>query len=143
LGAGGGIALAALGTRVMLALVPGQLPRADDVAVDWRVLLAAAACAIIAGTIFGFVAAIHARGAPLAPALSGGSARSTGGVARTSGRRLLVGAQIALSLVLLVAAGLLASSFVRLQRVNPGFVPERALTASISFPIGATFDFKR
>src|SRR5438094_307532 len=129
LAAVGGVAVAALWTRVMLALVPGQLPRADDVAVDWRVLLAGAACGLAAGTLFGIAAALHARGAPLASVLSGGSARSTGGVARTSGRRLLVGAQIAFSLVLVVAAGLLAASFVRLQRVNPGFVPEQAVTA--------------
>ena len=143
LGAVGGVAVATLWTRVMLALVPGQLPRADDVAVDWRVLLAGAACGLAAGTLFGIAAALHARGAPLASVLSGGSARSTAGMARTSGRRLLVGAQIAFSLVLVVAAGLLAASFVRLQRVNPGFVPEQAVTASVSFPLGATFDFKR
>ena len=143
LGAAGGIVVAAFATRVMLALVPGQLPRADDIAVDWRVLLAAAACAVIAGIIFGVAAAVHARGAPLAPVLSGGSARATSGLARTSGRRLLVGAQIAFSLVLLVGAGLLAASFVRLERVDPGFVPEHAVTARISLPIGATFDPKR
>src|SRR5437763_2684312 len=140
LGAVGGVAVAALATRVMLALVPGQLPRADDVAVDWRVLLAAAACALVAGTLFGIAAAVHARGAPLAPVLSAGSARATGSVARASGRRLLVGAQIAFSLILLVGAGLLAASFVRLERVDPGFVPEHALTASVSLPIAGAFD---
>ena len=143
LGAVGGVVVAAIGTRVMLALVPGQLPRADDVTVDWRVLLAAAVCALAAGSLFGIAAAIHARGAPLAPSLSGGSARSTGGVARTSGRRFLVGAQIAFSLVLLVAAGLLAASFVRLQRVDPGFQPEQALTAQVSLPIAGTFNPQR
>ena len=143
LGAVGGVAVAALGTRLMLVLVPGQLPRADDVSVDWRVVLAAALCALAAGTLFGIAAAIHARAAPLAPALSGGSARSTGGVARTSGRRLLVGTQIAFSLVLLVAAGLLAASFVRLQRIDPGFQPQQALTAQVSLPIAGTFNPQR
>lgn len=143
IGAAGGVALATLATRIMLALVPGQLPRADDIAVDWRVVLAAAGCALAAGTMFGIAAALHARRGELADALAGGSARSTAGVARTSGRRLLVGAQIALSLVLLVAAGLLASSFVRLQHVQPGFVPQHALAASVSYPIPTTFDFKR
>ena len=143
IGAVGGVGLAALATRVMLALVPGQLPRADDISMDWRVVLAAAGCALAAGAIFGAAAAVHLRGAPISDALSGGSARSTAGVARTSGRRALVGAQIALSLVLLVAAGLLASSFVRLQQVEPGFVPEHVLTASVSYPIQNTFDFKR
>lgn len=143
LGAAGGIIVATLATRVMLALVPGQLPRADDVAIDWRVVLACAMCALLTGTMFGIAAAAHVRRAPLAPALSGGSARTTAGVARTSGRRVLVGAQIALSLVLLVAAGLLAASFVRLQHVDPGFDPEHAITARVDYPIGGQFDFTR
>jgi putative ABC transport system permease protein len=143
LGGVGGIVLAILATRVMLALVPGQLPRADDVAVDWRVLLATIACSLVVGTVFGIAAAAYARGAPLAPSLAGGSARSTSGPGRAAGRRVLVAAQIGLSIVLLVTAGLLAASFVRLQRVDPGFVPGQALTARVDLPIGATFDFKR
>jgi predicted permease len=143
LGAAAGVALAAFGTRVMLALVPGQLPRADDVTLDWRVLAAAAMCALTAGTIFGIAAAIHARGSPLALALAGGGARSTGSAARASGRRTLVAAQIALSLVLLVAAGLLGASFVRLQHVNPGFQPTQALSANVSLPIAGSFNPQR
>ena len=143
LGAAGGIGLAIFGTRVMLALVPGQLPRADDVTVDWRVVAAAAASALAAGTLFGMAAAAHVRGSPLAPALTGGSARATGSAARTSGRRILVGAQIALSLVLLVAAGLLGASFVRLQHVDPGFQPEQALSANVSLPIAGSFNPQR
>jgi predicted permease len=143
LGGLGGIVLALLATRVMLALVPGQLPRADDVAVDWHVLGATIACSVVVGILFGVAAAAFARGAPLAPSLSGGSARSTSGPGRASGRRVLVAAQIGLSIVLLVTAGLLAASFVRLQRVDPGFVPEQALTARLDLPIGASFDFQR
>ena len=143
LGAVGGVVLATFATRVLLALVPGQLPRADDITIDWRVLLAAALSALLAGTIFGVAAAGYARGVPLASALSGGSARTTAGTARSASRRFLVGAQIALSLVLLVGAGLLVASFVRLQRVDPGFVPQGALTARVDYPIGATFDFNR
>ena len=142
-GATGGVVLATLATRLMLALVPGQLPRADDVAIDWRVLSTAAACAILAGTIFGIAAAAYARRGSVAAALGTGSVRATSGAARATGRRLLVGAQIALSLVLLVAAGMLGSSFLRLQHVDPGFVPDHALTAHIDYPIGATFDFQR
>ncbi|HEY2375618.1 MAG TPA: ABC transporter permease [Gemmatimonadaceae bacterium] len=143
LGAAAGVVLAAFATRVMLALVPGQLPRADDVSLDWRVLVAAAVCALAAGTIFGIAAAIHARGSPLAPALTGGSARATGSAARTTGRRILVGAQIALSLVLLVAAGLLGASFVRLQHVDPGFHAEGAVSANVALPIAGSFNPQR
>ena len=140
IGAAAGVAIAAVATRLLLALVPGQLPRADDVTIDWRVLVAAAACATIAGTLFGIAAAVHARRAPLASVLSAGGTRATAGVTRTAGRRLLVGAQIALSLVLLVAAGLLSASFVRLQHVEPGFVPTGALTARVALPTGDHFD---
>jgi len=143
LGAVAGMIVAAFGTRVMLALVPGQLPRADDVSLDWRVLVAAALSALAAGTIFGIAAAIHARGSPLAPALTGGSARSTESASRAAGRRFLVAAQISLSLVLLVAAGLLAASFVRLQHVDPGFHPGQALSANVSLPIPGSFEPQR
>ena len=143
LGAVGGVAMATVATRLMLALVPGQLPRADDVAIDWRVLSTAAACALLAGTIFGVAAAAYVRRGSVASALGTGSARATTGAARAAGRRLLVGAQIALSLVLLVAAGMLGASFVRLQHVDPGFTPEHALAARIDYPIGAAFDFQR
>src|SRR5690349_16462894 len=106
LGAMGGVLLAVFASRLMLALVPGQLPRADDVAVDWRVVSIAAACALLAGIVFGAAAAAHARRGSVASALGTGSVRATSGAARAAGRRLLVGAQIALSLVLLVAAGM-------------------------------------
>ena len=143
LGAIGGVVMATFATRLMLALVPGQLPRADDVTIDWRVLVTAGACALLAGTLFGIAGAAYARGSSVAAALTGGSARTTVGVARSSARRLLVGAQIALSLVLLVAAGLLGASFVRLQHVDPGFWPDHALAAHVDYPVAATFDFQR
>ena len=143
LGAVGGVALATFATRIMLALVPGQLPRADDVAIDWRVLSTAAACALLAGTVFGIAAAEYARRGSVASALGAGSVRATAGARRAAGRRLLVGAQIALSLVLLVAAGMLGASFITLQHVDPGFTPDHALAAHVDYPIGATFDFKR
>ena len=143
IGATGGVILAAFAARLILSLVPGQLPRADDVTVDWRVLFVAFSAALLAGVIFGVAAAAHARSASLANALAGGSARTTAGVSRTARRRLLVGAQIALSLVLLVSAGLLGDSFIRLQRIDPGFVPTGAITAHVDYPIPGTFDLKR
>jgi predicted permease len=124
----------------MLALVPRSLPRADDVAVDARVLLATALVAAAGGVAFGLATAYHARRSGIAEALHDGGARSTGGGARAAGRRALVAAEIALSLVLLVGAGLLAASFVRLQRIDPGFVPTHALVADVALPIGDRFD---
>ena len=143
LGAIGGMVLSVFASRLMLALVPGQLPRADDVAIDWRVVSIAGACALIAGTIFGAAAAAHARRGSVASALGTGSVRATAGAGRAAGRRLLVGAQIALSLVLLVGAGMLGASFLRLQHVDPGFTPDHALAAKVDFPVGAAFDSQR
>jgi predicted permease len=82
IGAAVGLFFAAGGTRLMLALVPGQLPRADDVTVDWRVLLAAATSAVLAGSLFGLAAAVHARRAPAGLHASG--ARPVFGAARRS-----------------------------------------------------------
>ncbi|HEU4629175.1 MAG TPA: FtsX-like permease family protein, partial [Gemmatimonadaceae bacterium] len=139
-GAGLGQPVAAVGTRALLALVPGSLPRADDVAMDARVVLATLGVSLLAGAAFGLLAALRAG----APALVGGlqGLRATAGAARQTARRTLVAAQVALSLVLLVGAGLLAQSFWRLQRVDPGFAPEGAMTAGVLMPI-ADFDQRR
>jgi predicted permease len=124
----------------MLALVPGSLPRADDVRVDLRVIGAALLLALAAGTVFGIATAMFGTRRRLAESLHGASARTTGDIGRRFGRRLLVSAEVALSLVLLVGATLLGVSFARLQRVAPGFVPEHAVSAQVTLPVGDVFD---
>ncbi|MFN2565811.1 MAG: ADOP family duplicated permease [Gemmatimonadaceae bacterium] len=126
------------GSRALLALVPGNLPRADDVAVDVRVVLVTVAVATAAGVIFGIATAFHSGHATLASGLQG--VRSTAGLARGVGRRALVAAEVALSLVLLVGAGLLTQSFLRLHGVPAGFDRDGAMTAGLLMRIGSSFN---
>ena len=119
-----GLTLALWGTKVMLLLVPGSLPRADDVGFDWRVLSFAGLLALIAALGFGVAAAYAARLRFTRAAVS---------ASRT--RRVLVMTEVALSLVLLIGAGLLTRSFISLQQVRPGFDPSNALTARVSIPL--------
>jgi putative ABC transport system permease protein len=127
----------------MLALVPGSLPRADDIGLDWRVAVVAGGVALLVGSVFGLVSTLQVRWSNLAGTLHDSGARATGGRAKTIGRRALVIAEVSLSLMLLIGASLLALSFVRLQRVQPGFVPDNTLSASIVLPIPGGFDPKR
>ena len=140
-GAAAGMIIAVGGSRVMLSLVPGSLPRADDVHVDWRVAGFAALVAIVAGIVFGVASALHVSRQSVAATLQSAGARLTGNAKRRFGRRLIVAAEVALSVVLLIGAGLLAGSFARLQRVTPGFDARGVIAGNVLLPVGARFDF--
>jgi putative ABC transport system permease protein len=135
-----GVGLSYWATKVMLALVPGALPRADDVALDWRVIALATLVALVAGTLFGIAASFAVRWPGLASMLHTGDARSVGSVGRRYGRRVLVATEVALSLMLLIGAALLTRSFIALQRVQPGFDASSMMTAHVGIPIGGRFD---
>ena len=142
-GAAVGMIIAIWGSRVMLSLVPGSLPRADDVHVDVRVAAFAALVAILAGIAFGIASALHVGRQSVAATLQSAGARLTGNATRRFGRRLIVAAEVALSVVLLIGAGLLAGSFASLQRVTPGFDSRGTIAASVLLPVGERFDFVR
>lgn len=135
-----GIVIANAVTRVMLAMVPGSMPRADDVTLDWRVTAFAGAVAVLAGIAFGLAAASSVRWNQLAGALHAGGLRTIGSIRQRLGRRLLVVSEVALSLILLIGAALLARSFVRLQQVRSGFDPNEVLTADVGLPVTGQFD---
>jgi predicted permease len=135
-----GMLLAVWGVRALLALVPGSLPRADDVSVDWRVLAVAAALSVVCACLFGLVSTWAFSSTQLLGALQGSSARTSSGPRARLGRRALVTVEVALSLVLLITAGLLVASFEKLQRIDAGFDPHHAVTADITLPIGETFN---
>ena len=135
-----GLAIAYWGTKIMLSLVPGSMPRADDIGIDWRVALFAAVVALTAGVVFGIAAAYSTRMARLVAELHSGGTRSTGGLSRRIGRQLLVTAEVALSLMLLIGASLLTRSFVRLQQVSPGFDANSVLTAAVALPTSGRFN---
>jgi predicted permease len=135
-----GALIATWGVRVLLALVPGSLPRADDVQVDWRVLALGVGLSAVSGIVFGLVSALAATRTDVLATLGGAGVRTSRGPRARLGRRALVTLQVALSLVLLIAAGLLGGSFVRLYAVDAGFEPRGAMTAHVSLPVGDRFD---
>lgn len=134
-----GLLVAFWTTQVMLALVPGSMPRADDIGLDWRVISFAALVALVAGSAFGTASAFSVRWSQLGSALHEGDQRSAGSIRHRYGRRLLAATEVALSLMLLIGAALLTRSFVALQDVRLGFDPTRVLTAGIGVPIAGPF----
>ena len=128
-----GVAVAAIGVRVLVAATPVPLPRIEGISVDARVLLFAGALALVTALAFGVVPALlMARGdmqRPLKEAGRGGS-----GGARARARSVLVVAEIGLAVMLLVGAALLGRSFQRLLQQDPGFRQSRAVTARVELP---------
>jgi putative ABC transport system permease protein len=123
-----GLLLASWGTGLLSALGSAGLPRANEIRADGWTLVYTLGLSLASGILFGVVPALHASRTGLHDALREG-ARDTSRGSRTRG--LLVGAQVALSMVLLIGAGLLIRSFDRLQAQDPGFNPEDVLTTRI------------
>ncbi len=128
-----GLLLAMWGMDALLALVGDGLPRAAEVRLDGRVVLFTAGVSVLTGLLFGLVPALQASRADLHGAMREGT-RGSGG--RSSGRvrAVLVVAQVALALVLLVGAGLFLRSFMALQGVDAGFDPQGVLTVRLALP---------
>ena len=126
-----GLLAAVWGVRGLVLAAPASIPRLDAVGIDARVLGFTLCVTLMTGLLFGLVPALHAARPDLSGALSDGGRSGTAGVARHRVRRALVAAQVALALVLVTGAGLLVQSFLRLRQVDPGFRPERLLTARI------------
>jgi putative ABC transport system permease protein len=129
-----GVALAYAGLRALLAAAPIDLPRLNEVHVDLRVLLFALAVSLGAGAVLGILPAL--RSAAVAPfeSLKSGSRTSTEGRRGLRIRDLLVSLEVGLSATLLVTAGLLISSFVRVMTVDKGFDVERVIALDMSLP---------
>jgi predicted permease len=124
-----GLLIAWLSNRVLIAIAPVAIARSGEVRMDWHVLLFALAVSMLTGIVFGLLPALRMRGIAATDALRDSSSRSA-----TSGRghrrisSTLVIAEMALSLMLMIAAGLLIESFLKLQSVNPGFDYDRVAT---------------
>jgi predicted permease len=132
-GGAAGVLLAFWILKMLLALKPPiDFPLALDVEVDWRVLLFSLFVSLAAGAIFGLAPSLQATRPNLSTALKDTAAQ--GGAVRTRLRSVLVVAQIAISLVVLIAAGLVVRTLQQLQTMNPGFDPNNAL--SMSFDLG-------
>ncbi|HEX8651892.1 MAG TPA: ABC transporter permease [Pyrinomonadaceae bacterium] len=134
LGGALGLVLALWGVDLLLAVSPGDIPRLGDAGIDSHVLIFSLAISLLTGIIFGLAPALATSKLDLTDALKEGSRTSSGGFQRNRMRSLLVVSELALALVLLVGAGLMIKSFLRLQRVDPGFQPQHVLTARIPLP---------
>jgi putative ABC transport system permease protein len=133
-----GLVIARIALQVVRSVNPGNIPRLEAIALDPTVLAFTFAVSIVTGLLFGLSPALRAAQVDLNTSLKAGgrSAQGEGGFgsSRRRLRSLLVVAEVAISLMLLVGAGLLVRSFVRLQHVSPGFEPEGV----ISMRVGAS-----
>jgi predicted permease len=123
-----GLLVAALALGAIRAINPGNIPRLDAIGLDGRVLAFTFAVSILTGILFGLAPALRAARVDINSTLKAGGRNTQGdgglGSSRRRLRSLLVVGEMAISMVLLVGAGLLIRSFVRLQSVSPGFHPE-------------------
>src|SRR6204780_3115430 len=118
----------------LLRLIPESLPRLNDLSINWTVMLIALAASIAAGVIFGLAPARQAGRLNLASTLRVEGRGSKGSTEQTRTRRVLVVTEFALSLVLMVAAGLLLRSFWDLCKAPLGFNPEHVMSVQLWLP---------
>ena len=130
-----GLALAYFGVEALRALAPSTLPRIDDIKVNGAVAAFDVAVALAAGILCGLVPALQVRRADVADALKD-EARASTARGHVRARNLLIVAETALGVVVLVGAGLLLRTFVHLTRLPVGFDSERVLTFSVALPPG-------
>ena len=129
-----GVVLASWGVKLLLAFSSDRLPRVAEINIDNRVLWFTFAVSLVTGVLFGLVPALQISKTDINESLKESGRNAMGGRRRQRARNLLVVSEVALSLVLLVGAGLLARSFVRLQNVSVGFVPDQLLTINLALP---------
>jgi putative ABC transport system permease protein len=128
IGGAAAILLASWGVAALRSSGPADLPRLDEISVDGTVLGFTVLLSILTGILFGLAPAVHAVRDQVQSTLKGAS---QGG---SRGGGILVAAELAISVVLLISAGLALKSLWKLAHVDPGFHPENNVTASVSFP---------
>jgi predicted permease len=135
-GGAAGLLVAQLGIYAVRAMNPGNIPRLEDISVNGSVLFFTLGVSLVTGILFGVAPVWRAIKVDLNTSLKAGgrSGQSDGGLhlRRGSLRGLLIVSELALSLMLLIGAGLLIHSFVRLQSVPPGFTTEHVLTLEVA-----------
>jgi predicted permease len=128
-----GLALAKWGVEALLVLAANFLPRANEVGLDWRVAAFTAALSILTGVFFGLIPALQSSRVDLQSTLKEGGGAG-GGLQTNWLRSALVVVEIAATLVLLIGAGLLIKSFIRLYETDLGFKADNVLTMSLALP---------
>jgi len=138
LGGAIGLGIALVGLMVIRQFGPANIPRVKEISIDARVLGFNFAVSLATGLIFGLMPALRAARADPSVALKEGSRSSAGtigfGLHHGRLRKILIVAEVALSLVLLIGAGLLIRSYQRITDANPGFNPHHVLSFRVSLP---------
>ncbi len=129
-----GAALGFAGLRLMLSANPDSIPRAAEIVLDPRVLVFTVAISVLTGLIFGMAPLLHLREQVVSMSLKESGQRSTAGAARKRVRSVLVMAEVALAVVLVVGAGLLLRSFEKLMQVDAGFSRANLMTFGLVMP---------
>ncbi len=133
-GAAAGLAVAWAGLQIVITLRPANLPRIDETTLDGSVLGFTAVLAVVTGILFGLLPALQLSRPDVTGVLKDGGRGGTAGRSRQLARRVLVVLQLASSVVLALAAGLLIRSLVELNRIDLGFNPNHVLTAQLQVP---------
>jgi putative ABC transport system permease protein len=129
-----GLVVAHLASRALVARAPQTIPRAEEIGIDGNVLVFLLALSVVTAIVFGVLPALQmSRAMPLASLKEGGRGMR-GGLAQRGLRQVLVVAEVALAVVLVVGASLLVKSFWKMQQVDPGFVPDRMLVVQLQLP---------
>ena len=133
-----GVLLAAFGVRPFVALWPGSLPRADEVHLDWHVLLFAVSVSLLSGLLFGLAPALRAPARELEQSIRAGARTVAGSSRRLHGAFVI--SEISLAVVLLVSAGMLGRTLLKLSSVDPGLNIRNVLTARMALSPGVLRD---
>jgi putative ABC transport system permease protein len=126
-----GLVVAYWGVAGLVGIAPESIPRLDDVRIDWRVAAFAMAASALVGVLFGLVPALQGARPQVVDALKDGGRTGT---ARAGTQKVLVVAEVALALVLLIGAGLMLTSFARLRAVDVGFNVSNLLVVFVPLP---------
>jgi putative ABC transport system permease protein len=129
-----GLVLAYWGTRILAKMTPAALAQTGDIPMDWRVLAFTLGVSVITGLVFGMAPAMASSRSNLNLILRSGGRGGTASRTRSRVQDVLLVCEVASSAALLIGAGLLIRSLVRLQEVNPGFRADHVLSMQISLP---------
>lgn len=133
LGGTAGLLLTAWGTKILVSLVPVSIPRVSESVIDARVLGFALGISLFTSVLFGLLPALRASKVNLISSLKIGMTGHSGRRGSWLGSRWLIASQVAVAMMLLIGAGLLMKSFLRLQRADPGFESRNILVTQVDF----------
>lgn len=138
-----GLALAAVSVRIVTSLKDTGIPNAEEITLDWHVLVFAIATGILTGILFGFAPAIRVSGARVNDTLKESASKVTESRGQRRLRQWLVCLETAIATLLLIESGLLIKSLAKAAHIDPGFRPDHLLTLFVSLPPSRYDPFRR